>query len=135
MTDRPLMNWGHREMLGLYSPDRSSFLEIRRLFEEGRLTPAQAAPYGQRVAEELYDLETDPDEIVNLATDSAHENRLQEMRGALDRWTSETDDKGQYPRTKAAMDEVIGRYPTSWLHSPEFRDVVGVKRQGWPELE
>ena len=123
MTDRPLMNWGHREMIGLANPDASSFLAIRKLAEEGKLTPVQAAPYGPRIAEELYDLENDPDEVVNLAGDPAHKEKLMEMRQQLDGWIEDTDDKGQYPRSKAAMDEIIGRFPKSWLRSPEFVDV------------
>ena len=122
MLDRPLMNWGHREMLSLPDPDASSFLTIRRLAEQGKLTPAQAAPYGPRVAEELYDLESDPDEAVNLAEDPAYGAVLDEMRQALAGWIEDTDDKGQYPRSQAALDEVTERYPADWLRSPEFRD-------------
>ena len=124
MLDRPLINWGHREMIDLArDPDDSSFLTIRRLAEEGKLTPAQAAPYGQRVAEELYDLESDPDEVVNLAEDPAHADVLNEMRAALADWIEDTDDKGQYPRSQAAMDEITERFATDWLRSPEFRDL------------
>ena len=124
MLDRPLINWGHREMIDLMrNPDDSSFLTIRRLAEEGRLTPAQAAPYGQRVAEELYDLETDPDEVVNLAGDPAYTDVLNEMREALADWIEDTDDKGQYPRSQAAMDEITERFARDWLRSPEFRDL------------
>ena len=122
MLDRPLMNWGHREMLSLPNPDASSFLTIRRLAEEGKLTPAQAAPYGRRVAEELYDLENDPDEVVNLAEDPAYSAVLDEMRQALAGWIEDTDDKGQYPRSRAALDEVTERYPADWLRSPEYGD-------------
>ncbi|MDA0791625.1 MAG: sulfatase [Proteobacteria bacterium] len=125
MLDRPLMNWGHREMIALANPEGSSFLMIRRLAEAGKLTPAQAAPYGPRVAEELYDLENDPDEVVNLAGDPAHQAQLEEMRAALAWWIEDTDDKGQYPRSQAAMDEIIGRYPVSWLRSPEFAGLRG----------
>lgn len=120
MLDRPLMNWGHREMIALANPDASSFLTIRRLAEEGKLTPAQAAPYGPRVAEELYDLHNDPDEVVNLAGSPQHRAKLEEMRAALAWWIEDTDDKGQYPRSQAAMDEIVGRYPVNWLRSPEF---------------
>ena len=124
LLDRPLINWGHREMVDLArNPEDSSFLTIRRLAEEGRLTPAQAAPYGQRVAEELYDLENDPDEVVNLAEDPAHADVLNEMRDALARWIEDTDDKGQYPRSQAAMDEITERFGRDWLRSPEFRDL------------
>lgn len=120
MLDRPLMNWGHREMIALANPEGSSFLMIRRLAEAGKLTAAQAVPYGPRIAEELYDLKNDPDEVVNLAGDAEHQATLGEMRAALAWWIEDTDDKGQYPRSQAAMDEIIGRYPVSWLRSPEF---------------
>ena len=46
-----------------------------------------------------------------------------EMRAQLEGWIKDTDDKGQYPRSKAAMDEVLGRLPKSWLKSPEFADM------------
>ena len=124
LVDRPLINWGHREMIDLTrDPDASSFLTIRRLAEEGKLTLAQAAPYGQRVAEELYDLESDPDEVVNLAGDPAYAGVLNEMREALAGWIEDTGDKGQYPRSRAAMDEITERYTRDWLRSPEFRDL------------
>jgi len=120
MLDRPLMNWGHREML---AAPNSSFLTIRRLAEAGVLEPAQAAPYGPRVAEELYDLDNDPDEVVNLARDPEYQGVLNEMRRALAGWLEATDDKGQYPRTQAAMDEITDRFPGDWLRSPEFGEL------------
>ncbi len=125
MLDRPLMNWGHREMIALANPEASSFLMIRKLAENGKLTAAQAAPYGPRIAEELYDLESDPDEVVNLAGNPAHKAKLNEMRAALQGWIADTDDKGQYPRSQAAMDEITGRYPLNWLRSPEFAGLRG----------
>ncbi|MDE2689952.1 MAG: sulfatase [Acidobacteriota bacterium] len=124
MLDRPLINWGHREMGDLLrDPDDSSFLTIRRLAEEGKLTPAQTAPYGPRVAEELYDLENDPDEVVNLAEAPAYADVLNEMREAQAGWIEDTDDKGQHPRSQAAMDEITERFPKDWLRSSEFRDL------------
>ena len=121
MIDRPLMNWGHREMISLADPGKSSFLMIRRLAAEGKLTFAQAAPYGPRVPEELYDLQDDPDEVVNLANDPAHAGQLDEMRSQLEAWIVDTDDKGQYPRSEAAWTEITERFPASWLRSPEFQ--------------
>jgi len=122
MTDRPLMNWGHREMIALWKPEASSFLMIRKMAENGKLTAAQAAPYGKRVAEELYDLQSDPDEVVNLAANPAFEKQLNEMRQQLEAWIEDTDDKGQYPRSDAAMNEITDRYPEAWLKSPEFTE-------------
>jgi N-sulfoglucosamine sulfohydrolase len=123
MLDRPLMNWGHREMISLRDPEASSFLTIRRLAGEGKLTAAQAAPYGPRIAEELYDLKNDPDEVVNLAADPTHKAKLEEMQAALAWWIEDTDDKGQYPRSQAAMDEITGRFPVNWLRSPDFSEL------------
>jgi hypothetical protein len=42
------------------------------------------------------------------------------MRTALAWWIEDTDDKGQYPRSQAAMDEITERFPVNWLRSPEF---------------
>jgi N-sulfoglucosamine sulfohydrolase len=123
LTDRPLMNWGHREMIALAAPEKSSFLTIRKLAEAGKLTPAQAAPYGPRIAEELYHLPSDPDEVVNLASDPHYSGQLAEMRAALAAWIVDTGDKGQYPRSKAAMKEITDRYPLGWLRSPEFQNL------------
>ena len=48
-------------------------------------------------AEELYDTEADPHEVVNLAGDPAHAGRLVRMRTALDRWIESTGDLGAVP--------------------------------------
>ena len=119
-TDRPLMNWGYREMWGLQDPDKFSSIHIRRLFEAGKLSPSQAAPFDTRVSEELYDMRNDPDEVNNLASDPDYQEILREMRVALAEWIEDTDDKGQYPRSPAAMKEVMDRFPKSWLKSPEY---------------
>ena len=107
-------------MVALSRSEPSVYLEIRNLYEEGKLTSAQAAPYGPRVAEELYDLKNDPNELINLAGDPAYQKTLEKMRAQLEGWIDETDDKGQYPRSEAAMNEILGRFPKSWLKSPEF---------------
>ena len=57
---------------------------------------------------------------MNLAEDPDYEDQLSKMRGLLDDWIIDTDDKGQYPRSAAAMKEVIDRMPPDWLKSPEY---------------
>ncbi len=123
LLDRPLYNWGHREMAASYGdPDGklTSFMAMRKLAEAGELKGVHAAPYGKRVAEELYDLEADPDEVVNLAGDPKYRAQLEKMRNLLTDWIIDTDDKGQYQRSPGAMKEVLGRFPKEWLRSPEF---------------
>jgi hypothetical protein len=72
--------------------------ELRELQKAGKLTAAQAAFMAQtRPVEELYDLEKDPHEVVNLAGDAGHAGVLKEMRGRLEEWIRTTGDKGQLP--------------------------------------
>ena len=49
-----------------------------------------------RPPEELYDLDEDPLELVNLATDEKHKERLLEFRGRLEKWQDETLDPWLY---------------------------------------
>jgi N-sulfoglucosamine sulfohydrolase len=70
-----------------------TFLAMRRLRDEGKLTPAQSACFvAPRPAEELYDLANDPDELTNLAADPNHAETLDAMRRTLADWTRETKD-------------------------------------------
>ncbi|KAK4084686.1 hypothetical protein Purlil1_10271 [Purpureocillium lilacinum] len=48
--------------------------------------------YIRRPAEELYDLDADPDEVRNLADEPAHAETLKEMRLAVEAWQYETHD-------------------------------------------
>ena len=50
--------------------------------------------------EELYDTETDPHEVINLAGDPAHADRLVRMRAALDEWIESTGDLGEIPEAE-----------------------------------
>ncbi len=72
--------------------------ELLALAEADELTGPPALWFRPtRDAEELFDTETDPDEIRNLAGDPAHEERLARMRGALDRWLVDSGDLGLLP--------------------------------------
>jgi N-sulfoglucosamine sulfohydrolase len=44
--------------------------------------------------EELYDLQTDPDEVHNLALNPTYESKLMELRTALSKWQVDIDDQG-----------------------------------------
>ena len=71
---------------------------MRELHAEGKLDPVQEvlmAP--RRPAEELYDLENDPHEIQNLAGSPEHAEVLARLRGELERWIEESNDRGRTP--------------------------------------
>lgn len=54
----------------------------KKMFEEGKLNPAQSHFWQTKPAEELYDLEIDPDEVNNLVNSRQHIQILKKMRRA-----------------------------------------------------
>jgi len=71
---------------------------MKELHAEGRLTPVQAVLLAPNMpAEELFDLETDPWEINNLAksTDPKHQEVLKRLRRQLENWIEQTNDQGR----------------------------------------
>ncbi|MBT4864692.1 MAG: sulfatase-like hydrolase/transferase [Planctomycetaceae bacterium] len=54
----------------------------KRLYDEGKLTAAQSVFWKTKPPEELYDLESDPDEVNNLAGSAEHGDVLQRLRKA-----------------------------------------------------
>ena len=70
-----------------------TFVAMRRLRDEGKLTPAQRACFvSPRPAEELYDVDADPDELINLAGDPKYAETLADMRRSLSEWRRDTGD-------------------------------------------
>jgi arylsulfatase A-like enzyme len=73
---------------------------MRQLQTRGKLVGPPADLMAMRgPSEELYDLETDPYEIRNLANSATQEHRdaLLRLRAALDTWIVETGDRGEFP--------------------------------------
>ena len=71
---------------------------LKELHAQGKLTPAQEFLCQPTMPpEELYDLEADPFEIHNLAasTTPEHQASLKRLRGVLEKWIEDTDDKGR----------------------------------------
>ncbi len=81
------------EYLG-YMFQTPTTLVWRKLFDEGKLRPEQAAFWQPKPPEELYDLQTDPHCIRNLAEDPNHRGVLQELREALRQHLLEVRDLG-----------------------------------------
>jgi arylsulfatase A-like enzyme len=66
----------------------------KALFDAGKLAPPQTFFWQRKPAEELYDLQSDPDEVKNLAAEPAHAARLEQYREASRRHLVETRDTG-----------------------------------------
>jgi arylsulfatase A-like enzyme len=68
-----------------------------KLAEQGKLTDATSMFWGSKPSEELYDMESDPDNVKNLAYDPAHRATVERMRAALKRHTLDIVDNGFMP--------------------------------------
>ena len=86
-----------------------TFQTMRKLRDAGQLKPEQLACFAKPLpAEELYDLQSDPHELVNLAGDAKHRGELEGLRAELDRWKAETKDATPAERTADEFDRELG---------------------------
>ncbi len=75
-----------------------SYNRMRTLFAEGKLDAAQAKfMAARRPVEELYDLQSDPFELHNLADAPASSAALEHLRAVLGAWLKETNDESALP--------------------------------------
>lgn len=81
-----------------YKDGKEISKHMSRLYEAGKLSELQSRFYQPtRPPEELYDVENDPYEIINLASDPNYQEKLKEMRSALYSWMEKTNDPGLIP--------------------------------------
>jgi N-sulfoglucosamine sulfohydrolase len=71
--------------------------EILQMREEGKLDSFQASWFKTKPVEELYDVNRDPYELVNLAENETYKAKLTELRTAFQQWTKEVGDKAAIP--------------------------------------
>ena len=84
---------------------------MRRLHFEGKLNRNQALIMrAQRPEEELYDLQSDPYELRNLADDDEHKTLLVDLRRKLDLWIEKTGDQGQRAEPAEMYDSDMAVY-------------------------
>jgi len=69
-----------------------TYRRMAELAETDRTIAARHDLYQHRVVEELYDVENDPDCLVNLIDVPAHQQELARLREALEAWMVETGD-------------------------------------------
>ncbi len=69
----------------------------RRLYDKGILAPPRTYFWEPKPSEELYDLQSDPDEVKNLAGSAAHRGIRDRLRGVLVEHLVRTRDLGVLP--------------------------------------
>jgi N-sulfoglucosamine sulfohydrolase len=77
--------------------------------------------FGKRLAEELYDLDKDPYQIVNVAGHAEYAGAQRDLRARLDRWMKETSD--------SRVDPAYGAWDTYPYYAP---GVLGGKKDAEP---
>ena len=89
------------------TPEKGATMrEIREAEKKGSLTGAgKFFSASQKPVEELYDVETDPHEVNNLAETPEHGARLARMRRALADWQREIGDIGLIPEAEIEIRE------------------------------
>ena len=122
MLDRPALQPNYRDEWELTK-------SLRRMYHEGALSPEQAAHFREeRVPEELYDLDRDPHELVNLAARADYADALERHRAILEDWIERTDDQGQYPEQEAGLRFMLGIWGEQAVN-PEY-DPLRTKEPG-----
>jgi arylsulfatase A-like enzyme len=72
----------------------------KALYDQGKLTAAQRRFWETKPPEELYDLESDPDEVHNLAGSPEHKEILERLRKAQREFALEIRDTGFLPEAE-----------------------------------
>jgi len=117
-----------------YKDGKAIVQRLRELHVAGQLNDVQErllfAP--SRPREELYDLAADPEELVNLAGDSAYAAALASLRERLAAWEAQTGDLGRTPesaeRYDSDMEVYLGRRPNRKGSSELERNIELMKR-------
>ena len=103
-----------------YKDAKAILIALRDWHSQGKLDELQSLQLrDSRPAEELFDMNSDPLETVNLAGDPKHQKTLEHMRSLLDQWISKTGDQGNAPESPEMLESDMAVY-LERLHSPRF---------------
>ncbi|MCA9177299.1 MAG: sulfatase [Planctomycetales bacterium] len=108
-----------------------SHQQLRALRDKQQLTPAQADIFlAPRPIEELYDTQSDPRQLRNLADDEQHRAARERLSAALRQWTEETGDSAPERISQDSFDRETGKslkvddYRGQWPGSDRHADRI-----------
>ena len=111
------------------------------LYHAGKLNAAQSTFWQTKPAEELYDLESDPDEVNNLARSKDYSDVMKRMRIAHRSWAAEIRDIGFLPEaeihSRAGDDSPyeLGHDNTRYNFNDIFKAANAASRKGKKNTE
>ncbi len=103
-----------------------AFAEWRELYKAGKLNSIQSQFFEPRPAEALYDIEADPHETVNLATNPEYKTKLLEMRARLNARVKAMPDLSMYPESHLADEAFSGPVDFGIQHKKEIAELVDI---------
>lgn len=118
-----------------YRDKRAEFVDIKKAFEAGKLDDFQAKYWlPTKPEEELFDLENDPYEIYNLATNDEYHDILQSHRDMLANWTKAYGDKGEEPQNIYSLKFIYDRWGERCVND-EFDAIKNIKIKNTPQRD
>lgn len=106
----PHLPWGQPEGYSDASDFRREFLQMGK---EHKLKPGVVEYVIPRPAEELYDLQKDPQQLVNLVAQKKYSGQLDRLRGELRNWMLDIRDLGFIPEQQLVQ-QTDGMAPRDW---------------------
>ena len=103
-----------------------SYREWRRLYDLGELNDTQAAFFRRKPAEVLFNIEDDPYETNNLATDEAYQTVLEELRSDLIEIEKDLPDLSFYPEYYLIENSHANPVEFGQLHKAEIQQMVDI---------
>ena len=127
LTDRPWMQPQYRDTWPLVGM-------LRAAISRGELADLPGGFFTEkRPAEELYDLEADPHQVVNLALSEENAELLAHHRELLELWIAQTGDRGELPESEAGLAAVHARWKKRCVN-PEYAQVREHEHPAGPQL-
>jgi len=105
----------------IFSDLKESVAELDRLRAAGLLPPEAEVMYQPKVIEELYDWQSDPQELNNLIDQPEHAAKQEELRARLHEWMRDHHDTGLLHEAEYML-RSSGSTPYEMTHTPEQYD-------------
>ena len=110
----------------IYRYKMLAYQEWRQLWEQGKLSGAPALFFAPKPVEMLFDCETDPWNVKNLANDPAHAATLQDLRGTLQKRMRAMPDLSYYPESHLAANAMDNPVAFGQAHREEIAKLTDI---------